>query len=98
MRFCKRILEVNNAVLGELGAFPLSVESNTAMITTLQLGAILNIQVAFVKVKVTLQQVESNTAMITTLQLGAILNIQVAFVKVHVTLQQVESNTAMITK
>ena len=33
--------------------------------TILQLGAILNTQVAFVKVQVTLQQVESNTAMIT---------------------------------
>ena len=40
LRFCKHILgvsrtSVNNAVhvLGELGAFPLSVESNTAMIT-----------------------------------------------------------------
>ena len=38
MRFCKHILgvsrtSVNNAVLGELGAFLLSVESNTAMIT-----------------------------------------------------------------
>ena len=38
LRFCKHILGVNrtsvsNVVLGELGAFPLSVESNTAMIT-----------------------------------------------------------------
>ena len=38
LRFSKHILgasrtSVNNAVLGELGAFPLSVESNTAMIT-----------------------------------------------------------------
>ena len=38
LRFCKHILgvtrtSVNNAVLGELGAFSLSVESNTAMIT-----------------------------------------------------------------
>ena len=38
LRFCKHNLwvsrrSVSNAVLGELGAFPLSVESNTAMIT-----------------------------------------------------------------
>ena len=38
LRFCKHILgvsgtSVNNVVLGELGTFPLPVESNTAMIT-----------------------------------------------------------------
>ena len=39
LRFCEHILgvsrtSVNNAVLSELGAFPLSVESNTAIIHT----------------------------------------------------------------